>query len=195
MSIGQRYVILVISDAFRHPTPTSKGTLGVQATIEVKCLTHLPGSNVISLRRTFLTNLTKKQTKNPKQHKMTHPGLFHSYHLNSIWKYLFLCLYIVSVLLDMSSMREQTLFEWSLLYPWHVKRFLKYSRCFKKLWNEWKCFQKYTGLVFIRLVRLCRNDCHWRRSLYSQIPGSQRHSIPCKALGGSTRVHQEAKGE
>ena len=127
---------------------------------------------------------------------MTHPGLFHSYHLNSIWKYLFLCLFIVSVLLDMSSVRERILFVWSLIYPWHVKLLLKYSRCLKKLWDEWRCFQKHTRFVFIRLVKLCRNDCRWRRSLYSQIPGNRRHSIrPCGEAQGPTRRQKESKAQ
>lgn len=85
---------------------------------------------------------------------MTHPGLFHSYHLNSIWKYLFLCLLIISVPLDMSSMRAETLFVWSLLYPWHLKLCLKYSRCLKKNCGMNECALRCTqDLFFIRSVR------------------------------------------
>ena len=154
MSIGSRYVILVILDDSRHPSQISGCPW-------YTIIYSGPGSSVTSLRGELLwpVFLKNKQTKT-KQHKMTHPGLFHSYHLNSIWKYLFLCLLIISVSLDMSSMRAQTLFVWLLLYPWHLKLCLKYSRCLKKIVEWMNVLWNVHRICFYQVGKTCGNDCH-----------------------------------
>ena len=55
-------------------------------------------------------------------------------------------------------------------------------------------FQMYTGFVFNRWVRHAEMPC-MKETLYSQNPRNWRHSISCRAMWGSTRIHQETEGE